>query len=68
MTKTRKMTKLKEMITRKGMTKTKKGVAKLKETIMKKGSTKTRKKVAIQGEDNQKGDNQDQEKGASLMK
>ncbi len=61
MTKTRKMTKLKEMITRKG-------VAKLKETIMRKGSTKIRKKVAIQGEDHQERDNQNQEKGASLMK
>ncbi len=68
MTKTRKMTKLKEMITRKGMTKTRKGVAKLKETIMRKGSTKIRKKVAIQGEDHQERDNQNQEKGASLMK
>jgi hypothetical protein len=39
------------MITRKGMTKTRKGVAKFKEIITRKGTTKIRKNATIQGKD-----------------
>jgi hypothetical protein len=35
------------MITEKGTTKTKKGVAKVKETIPRKGTTKTKKRVLV---------------------
>jgi hypothetical protein len=47
------------MNTKKGTTKTRTKAAKLKEIITNKGMTTTKKKATIQGDDHQKGDDQD---------